>query len=128
MSRPLVKSYVAAADIAANLIVKAAVPATGTTIAAAASATDSLLGVVDSLGGNAGRAVDVTLQGLAEVRLGGNVAFNDPLTSDASGKAVVAAASAGANKRIVGYALAPGALDDLIPIRVAPGFLANPAA
>lgn len=128
MSRPLIKSYVAVADIAAYLIVKAAAPAAGTTIATATAATDSLLGVVDSLGGSAGRAVDVTLQGPAEVRLGANVAFNDPLTSDATGKAITAVASAGANKRIVGYALAPGAVGDLIPIRVAPGFLANPAA
>ncbi|QFR32391.1 hypothetical protein [Ancylobacter sp. TS-1] len=128
MSRPFIKSYVATADIAPYLIAKAAVPATGTTVSTAAAATDSLLGVTDSLGGVAGKAVDITLQGPAEVRLGGNVGFNDPLTADANGKAIVAVAGAGANKRIIGYALAPGALDDIIPIRVAPGYLANPAA
>lgn len=125
--RPFIKSYVAAADVAGYLIVKAAAPTTGTTVQAGAAATDVLIGVTDSMGGVSGKAMDVVLLGPAEVRLGGNVGFGDPLTCDGNGKAITAVAAADTNKRIVGWAGAPGAADDIIPLRVSPGFLANPA-
>lgn len=123
--RPYIKSYAGAADIAPYRIVKAAAPATGTTVATAGAATDVLLGLTGSMGGEAGKQVDVTLLGPAEVRLGGNVAFGDPLTADATGKAVKVVPAAGATRAIVAWALAPGAVDDIIPVRVAPGLLSQ---
>jgi hypothetical protein len=122
--RPLIKSYVGAVAIAPYLIVKAAAAAIDTTVRAAAAATDALIGITGSMGGDAGDAVDVTILGPAEVRLGGTVAFGDPLTSDANGKAIKAVGTAATTKFIVAYALAPGVADDVIPVRVAPGILA----
>lgn len=124
MSRPLIKSYLGAADIAAYLIVKAAAASVDTTVRAAAAATDALIGVAGSMGGESGKPVDVTILGPAEVRLGGTVSFGDPLTSDGNGKAIKAVGAAATTKFIVAYALAPGVADDVIPIRVAPGILA----
>ena len=121
--RPLIKSFVGAADIAAYLIAKAAAPTTGTTVQTAAAATDVLVGITGSMGGQSGQPVDLTILGPGEVRIGGNVAFGDPLTSDANGKAIKAVAAAGTTKFIVGYALAAGAADDVIPVRIAPGIL-----
>lgn len=127
MSHPIIKSYVFAADIAPYLIAKAAAPATGTTVTAAAAATDPLIGVTDSVGGAAGKAGDVTLAGLAELRLGGTVAFRDPLTADASGRAVKAVPTTGATVAIIAWAGAAGVEGDIIPVLVAPSLLHKPA-
>ena len=124
MSRPLIKSYMGALDVAPYLIVRAAAAATDTTVRAAAAATDALIGVTGSMGGEVGKPVDVTILGPAEVRLGGTVAFGDPLTSDANGLAIKAVGTAATTKFIVAYALAPGVALDVIPVRVAPGILA----
>lgn len=121
--RPLIKSYVGAENIDPYLIAAAANAASDTTVETAGAATDPLIGVTGSMGGEAGQAVDLTILGPAEVRLGANVSFGDPLTSDANGKAIKAVAAAATTKFVVAYALAPGAADDIIPVRVAPGIL-----
>lgn len=125
--RPLIKSYLAATAVAAGgLIIKAAAPATDTTVAVATAATDAILGVADSLGADAGTPIDVTLLGLAQVRVGANVAMGDPLTADATSRAIKCVGATGVTKMIIGYALAPGAVGDIIPMRVAPGVLQLP--
>ena len=63
--------------------------------------------------------------GIPEVALGGTVAAGDPLTSDASGKAVKATA---AGNRILGFALVSGASGDIIPYQYSLGTLAVAAA
>lgn len=126
--RAFIKSYVGAVAVAPYLFVKGAAPTTGTTVRAAAAGTDPIIGVTDSMGGDAGGTVDVILAGPAEVRLGGNVAFGDPLTSNADGKAVKAVPVAGQTIVIAAWAGAPGALDDVIPITVARSLLHTPAA
>ncbi|GLK74726.1 DUF2190 family protein [Ancylobacter dichloromethanicus] len=126
--RPFIKSYIGAVAVDPYLIVKAAAPTTGTTVRPGAAATDVLLGVTDALGGDQGGTVDVVLAGPAEVRAGGNIAFGDPLTSDANGKAIKAVPVAGQTVVIVGWAGAPGALDDILPITVAKSLLPTPAA
>lgn len=126
--RAFIKSYIGAVAVDPYLIVKAAAPTTGTTVRPGAAATDALLGVTDALGGDQGGTVDVTLAGPAEVRLGGNVAFGDPLTSDANGKAIKAVVVSGQSVVVIGWAGAPGALDDIIPITVAKSYLSKPAA
>ena len=60
---------------------------------------------------------------IADVEYGGNVTRGDPLTSDASGRAVTAAPAGGANSFIIGYAEVSGVLGDIgsayiIPQRV----------
>ena len=59
--------------------------------------------------------------GISKVEYGGTVAYGDPLTSDANGRAVVAAPAAGANNSIIGYARAAGVLGDIGRVLLSPG-------
>lgn len=116
------KSFKAtAAAIAGYLIVKAS--AANGTVEAATAATDKLIGAVDSMGVAASGMADIAMAGWGEVRLGGNVAFGDPLTADANSKAVTATPAEDVQKRIIGFAMAAGAADDIIPYHIAPGLL-----
>lgn len=97
-------------------------------IAIAAAATDKLIGTTDSLGAEASAATGIALGGVAEVQLGGNVAFGAPITANADGEGVTAAGAAAATHFIIGYALKAGVDGDVIPYRVAPGVIVLPAA
>lgn len=106
------RSYTAQAAIDPFLIVK---PGTADgTVTLAAAATDLLIGTSDGLAKAIGESVDVATGDLHEVRLGGTVTRGQPLTANASGKAVVAAPGAGANVRIIGFADASGVAEDVI--------------
>ena len=59
-------------------------------VKAATGATVALVGTTDELGKLSNGRVGVCTGGIPEVALGGTVAAGDPLTSDASGKAVKA--------------------------------------
>lgn len=85
----------------------------------AAAATDKLVGVTTNIDSDLGEVADVILSGPAEVEYGGTVTRGDPLTSDASGKAVVAAPSAGSNARLIGFAAVSGVAGDVVKIQVA---------
>lgn len=89
----------------------------------AAAATDLLIGTADSLDKATGEMVDMDVRPVAEVRLGGTVTRGQALTSDANGKAVVAAPGAGSNVRIIGHAAISGVLDDVITYVRAPGVM-----
>ncbi len=116
MTPLLIKSFPASAAVAGYRIV--VLGAGGA--AQAAAATADVVGVSDSLGADAGGMLDVLMVGLGEVTCGGNVAAGKPLVADAQGRAVQAVAGAGV--RIVGYALAAGAVGDVIPLHIAPGY------
>ena len=94
-------------------------------VKAATGATVALVGTTDELGKLSNGRVDVCTGGIPEVALGGTVAAGDPLTSDASGKAVKATA---AGNRILGVALVSGASGDIIPYQYSLGTLAVAAA
>ena len=94
-------------------------------VKAATGATVALVGTTDELGKLSNGRVDVCTGGIPEVALGGTVAAGDPLTSDASGKAVKATA---AGNRILGFALVSGASGDIIPYQYSLGTLAGAAA
>lgn len=94
-------------------------------VKAATGATVALVGTTDELGKLSNVRVDVCTGGIPEVALGGTVAAGDPLTSDASGKAVKATA---AGNRILGFALVSGASGDIIPYQYSLGTLAVAAA
>lgn len=94
-------------------------------VKAATGATVALVGTTDELGKLSNWRVDVCTGGIPEVALGGTVAAGDPLTSDASGKAVKATA---AGNRILGFALVSGASGDIIPYQYSLGTLAVAAA
>lgn len=123
MTNPLlIKSFKAtAAAILGYLIVKASGGAA--TVEVAGASTDPLIGAADAVGVEASGMLDVAVAGWSEVRLGGNVAFNDPLTSDANGKAIKAVATEDVQVRIIGFAMAAGAANDIIPYQIAPGYL-----
>ena len=115
----LAKSYVAGGAITKRRIVKWG--AADGAVVTAAAATDALLGIAAELDAASGARVDVHVAGIAEVELGGTVTRGDPITSDASGKGVAAAPSAGANNRIVGFAMISGVNGDIISVQIAPG-------
>ena len=94
-------------------------------VKAATGATVALVGTTDELGKLSNGRVDVCTGGIPEVALRGTVAAGDPLTSDASGKAVKATA---AGNRILGFALVSGASGDIIPYQYSLGTLAVAAA
>lgn len=126
-SKIFTKSFLATGvAIAGYLIAKHS--AAGGTIEIASANTDLLLGAVDSLGVEAGGLADFSLGGGSEVRLGGTVAQGDPLTSDANGKAIKALPANSTQVRIIGFALAAGVADDIIPYHIAPGCLSKASA
>jgi hypothetical protein len=118
----LSKTYIAAALISAYRIVKfTAVDGEVTTSAAAA---DKHIGVSDRVNATAiGDRLDIWRSGIVEVEYGGTVAQGDPLTSDAQGRAVVAAPAAGVNVRIIGHAEVAGVVGDIGSFLIAPGTL-----
>ncbi|WOF75320.1 DUF2190 family protein [Parvibaculaceae bacterium PLY_AMNH_Bact1] len=73
----------------------------------------ALMGVTHELDTADGERIDVHRTGLVEVEYGGTVAKGDPLTSDATGRAVVAAPAAGVNAEIIGHAEVAGVLGDI---------------
>ncbi len=88
--------------------------------AAAAAATDKLIGVAEhDAADNA--TVRVQHMGRARVKAGGTIADGDPITSNASGQAVVAAPAAGVNNRILGFALQSAVSGDLFSVLIAQG-------
>lgn len=80
----------------------------------ATTASDLLVGVADSIGAAAtGDPIDVLRSGIAEVEYGASVTRGAPLTSDATGRAIPAAAAAGANVEIIGWAEVAGVTGDI---------------
>ena len=121
LNKGLVKSFKAGATILPYRIVKFSAE---DTVITAAAATDSLIGVSDSVGYDASATVlsnnrypqafvDVLLTDIALVTYGGTVTQGDLLTSDASGRAVTAAPSAGVNNRVIGIAMKAGVVGDV---------------
>lgn len=116
----MTKNYLAAAAIPAYTIVKPDAAA-GKVVAAAAGA-DKLIGVTTDVDAVLGERADVIHLGEAKVVAGAAFAAGDLLMSDASGRAIVAAAAVAANVRTVGYAReAATALGDIVEIVVQPG-------
>lgn len=115
------KNYTAGAAIAAYRIVKPG--ASDGEVLQAAAATDSLMGVCESVGPASGERCDIVKSGIADVEFGGAVTRGGPVTADANGKAVAAAPAAGANVRIIGYAEVSAVAGDISPVLIAPGVM-----
>jgi hypothetical protein len=107
----LVKSFNAGAAISARRIVKFG--ADENTVLQAAAATDLVMGVSTFVAAAIGERVDVILEGSADVEYGGTVTLGAALTSDASGRAVVAAPGVGVNNPVIGRALQAGVVGDI---------------
>lgn len=122
MSAPLQhRSVLAQAVTAAFLILKHGTVDNSAALATAAA--DKLIGTNDGLAKEIGEQIDYPTSGTGEVKLGGNVTRGDPITSDAASKGITAAPAAGANARIIGFALQSGVADDVIDYHIAPGLM-----
>lgn len=126
MSELLLKNYVAGAAVAKHRIVK--FHSVDGAVVAAAAATDLSIGVSAELDAASGERVDVVKSGITLVEFGGTVTRGDPLTSDASGKAVAAAPAAGVRNRIIGFAEQSAVSGDIAFLLIAPGYITTPAA
>jgi len=108
------KTYTPTANIAAGTIVKSVVKGQ---IVAAAAATDILIGTINA-SAKSGFDIDVRLRsasGTLAVLLGGTVAVNDAVTSNAAGLGI---ATTTAGNQILGYAQEAGiagAIIELLP-------------
>ncbi len=113
-----IKSYRADADVVKHRLVKAG--AADTTIAQATAASSAIMGVADSLGGKAGKVMDVITGGYASVEYGASITRGQPLTSDADGKAVVPTLG---GQRIVGFAVTSGDSGDIGTVAISLGVM-----
>lgn len=120
MSIPgFIRSYEAAAAIAAYRIVRFSDAANSSKVGVASAAGQALIGTTGKVGASAaGQMVDVHRSGLNPVQLGGSVNAGDWLTSDANGKAI---ATTTVGNHVIGRAEQPGVADDVIDYFAAPG-------
>lgn len=120
MENPLLtKSYVAGAAVNPYRILKW--DAADRKVVHAAGATDRLIGI--SAGAKAiasGFRVEVVRAGLKEVEYGGTVTRGQPLTSDATGRAVAAVLDPVAPPNIIGIAEESGVVGDIRPCLIVP--------
>ncbi|MDU7803808.1 MAG: hypothetical protein E7J62_04090 [Serratia marcescens] len=86
----------------------------------AADGSKLIIGVTTIIGSSIGEAADVIRYGLAPVKYGADVTVDQPLTADADGRAIPAAAG----DFYIGFAEYAGAEDDLGSVWIAPGQLA----
>lgn len=121
MNNPLlVKNFLSGAAIEKYRIVKFG--ADDDHIVKSAAVGDAHMGVsIEVEASAAEQRIDAVLSGVAEVQYGAAVTRGDMLTSDANGKAVVAAPGAGVNNNIIGQAMVSGVLDDIGSVNVNPG-------
>lgn len=120
MANPsFIKTFTAEAAVAAYRAVKHGTA--DTNVVQGAASTDALLGVSSQVAGDAGKRVDITLAGTAEIEYGGAVTRGDWLTCDADGKAVSSAPAAGVNANVIGRAMVSGVAGDIGSVLLAQG-------
>ena len=113
------KNFIAGAAIAKYRIIKFG--ADDEHVIQASAATDSIIGVSESLGAGTGERIDVILSGIAEIEFSANVNRGALITSDADGKAVQCSPVGGANNRLIGIAMAGAAAGDIAPVMISLG-------
>jgi len=118
-----INSYIAGAAITGRRIVKWGAADGQVVTGAGAGAAEFLMGIATNISVVAGEPVDIIQGGICAVEYGGTVTRGQPLTSDATGRAVVAAPAAGANNRIVGFAEVSGVVGDIGGCRLGIGFM-----
>jgi hypothetical protein len=115
----LTKAFAAGAAISPNRFLKFGTD--DRTVIHAAAATDSIIGVSDDVGCASGERIDVIMSDIATVEYGGTVTRGGLLISDSTGRAIAATASAGANVRTGGTALASAVVGDKGPVLISLG-------
>ncbi|WP_374631807.1 DUF2190 domain-containing protein [Ferrovibrio sp.] len=127
MSNPgLTKTRTASGAIAARRIVK--FTANDGEVAQASAATDKLMGISTIVSAASGNRSEHVEEGIALCEFGGVTAPGDPVTSDANGKAILAAPAAGTRMRIIGFSTEVTADGVIAGVKLAPGFMTTPAA
>lgn len=114
----LTKSYELSGAIGAYNVAAFTTPGDGSRIEPASSPAQRLVGSTGRSTGGAGEIIDIDRSGFSQVRLGGAVAAGDPLTTDATARAVIATDG----DRYFGFAEEPGEVDDVVDYLVAYGF------
>lgn len=122
MRDPRIISFEASAAIRGHRLVAGS--GSGSLVREAAAGTDKIMGATAQMGAEAaGDMADVVIDGPTEVVFGGNVSAFDPITSDAQGRAILAAPGAGATHRIAGFALVDGVVGDIGRVQISPSLL-----
>lgn len=122
----LIVAFEASAAIVARRIARFSDVAATSRVAVAAANTDPMIGVFTGIVNAAGDMTDVVMDGVTLVELGDTVTAGAPLTSDATGRAIVAAPVAATTVRVIGFAIEPGVVGDLAKIMVVPSLLRTP--
>ena len=112
----LTLAYLAAGAIPARRIVKHG--AADGAVLQGDGPTAPLLGISTDIPSALGETCDVIREGLAPVTYGGTVSRGDPLTSDATGRAVVAAPTAAALAQVIGFAEVSGVEGDIGSVHI----------
>ena len=115
-SDTLIKTFKAPAAVVGYQIVTFA--AGSNEVETADAVSDPLIGITTSVGSQDNGRCDVIVAGVSEVRIGGTVTRGDVLTTDASGRAVLATQ---VSDRVVGIALADAVGDDIAAVLIAQG-------
>ena len=95
-------------------------------VALAAANTDAIIGVFPALATAIGDIAEVTVAGQEFIELGGTVTAGAPLTSDATGRAILAAPVVSTTVRVGAIALELGVIGDRIKCLVVPSLLRTP--
>jgi hypothetical protein len=123
MSNPgFTKTYSAGEAIPARHIIKPSGINEGEVVLASAS-SDALMGISSIVDTAQSFNVEVVHSQSAEVVLGDDVQFGDPITSDVAGCGVKSAPATGMRERIIGFALRGGVLNEVVPVLIQPGFI-----
>lgn len=120
-NQDLIKNYLAETTVTKFRIV--AWGASDYAVKQTAASTDKSIGVVEAFSAAAGERVDVVRSGLTPVEYGSAVTRGDPLTSDAQGRAVVAAPGAGVTAVVIGFAEVSGVAGDIGFVNVVPQYI-----
>ncbi|MDX5595312.1 capsid cement protein [Pseudovibrio sp. SPO723] len=88
-----------------------------------AALDEKILGTSGVRGAKDGERLDVYLDGIRPVTFGGDVAFGDPLTSDAQGRAIKAEPASGVTIAIGGHAMCTATAGAVGDMHVLPGYI-----
>jgi hypothetical protein len=112
-----IKHYTAQGEIPQNRIV-----AFGASEGSVKLATSDagIFGVSGIRGAKDGAGLDVYLDQFRPVKFGGTIAFGDPVTADAQGRAVKAQPAPGATMFIIGFAQASGPEGAIGDVHISP--------
>ena len=115
-SETLIKTFTAPAAVTAYTLVTFAAGNNAVEIANAVA--DPIIGISTSIGSQDNGRCDIVMGGVSEARIGGTVTKGDVLTTDASGRAILATAG---TDRVLGIAMADAVVGDIADVLIAQG-------